>query len=336
VSTSSGIPSIISESPTRRIDELLNRPLFRVDSLACMGAAQVIRHYRARSENTPWGHLPSSIQLTFKLAFIAACHQINWDYLQSRLAENLLCDDCKQLPQRLAKLHASDVQTWLSDYHKPLRIRAKERAQLMRDVGQKLLAHYGGDSSNLLREADYRLEGPSGFLSKLDIFEAYKEDPLRKKSHVLVQDLTREEIARFHDEDKIEPAIDYHIMRLYLRSGRVAPLFSEVGEVLKGRSRPRPRLVKLLRKAVGEALGLTAFYAGLNVSATNYIEWQIGRSICLGEAPPNCLQQRPLTNLDPDIRTLFHSSCPYIGFCLAYTDDKWRALKEPDFVKSFY
>jgi hypothetical protein len=319
----------------RRIDELLNKELFRIDSVACMSAAQVIRNYQARVEDVPWGTLPVPTQLTFKLAFVAICHQINWDFLQSRLASNLLVDGGGDLSKRLSMLTAPELHSWLHDYHKPERVRATERAQLIRDVGHKLLAQYEGNPLRLLEAANYRLTGPSGFVAQLDIFDAYREDPLRKKSHVLIQDIAREGTVRFFDEDKVEPAIDYHIMRLYLRTGRVAPIHSEVAEVLKGRPRPRPRLVKLLRQAVGEALALTAFYANLTISATNYVEWQIGRSICTNDAP-NCVMRRKNLDIDPDVALLFHSSCPYIEFCVANKDQEWRALREPDFAKSFY
>src|SRR5687768_7092337 len=112
----------------RRIDELLNRDLFRVNSLACMSAAQTIRGYRPRIDSMPWGTLPLPVQLTFKLAFVAVCHQINWDFLQARLANILLRPVPGNLPEYLSKISAVEVRSWLQDYHRPERIRASERA----------------------------------------------------------------------------------------------------------------------------------------------------------------------------------------------------------------
>jgi hypothetical protein len=319
----------------RRIDELLKKDIFRVNSMACMSAAQVIRDYRARIEEMPWGKLPLKVQLTFKLAFVAICHQINWDFLQGQLAKELLADGGGRILERLSGVSALELRSWLSGYHRPDRIRAGERAELLRDFAGTLITHCDGEPERLLSAAKQRVAGASGFLAQLDVFEAYRQDPLRKKSNVLVQDIVREGIVKFLDEDNIEPAIDYHIMRLYLRTGRVAPVYHEVADILKGRPRPRARLVKLLRQAVGEALALTAFYAGLTISATNYVEWQIGRSICAKDSP-NCVAGREVSEIDPDVAALYQARCPYLHFCLAYKSEEWRSLREPDFAKSFY
>ena len=79
--------------------------------------------------------------------------------------------------------------------------------------------------------------------------------------------------------ENIKPAIDYHVMRLYLRTGKV------IFEQLKGLPRPRARLVRLLRSTVAEALRLTANYSKLTIPDVNYIEWQLGRNICINEQP---------------------------------------------------
>ena len=91
-------------------------------------------------------------------------------------------------------------------------------------------------------------------MARLDRFQAFRDDPLRKKSNVLVHEIVRDRIANFDNSTQIAPAIDYHIMRLYLRSGRVLPLHRETLDLLKKNSAPRPRLVKLLREAVSEAV----------------------------------------------------------------------------------
>ena len=147
-----------------------------------------------------------------------------------------------------------------------------------------------------------------------------------------MHDLVRVGIARFTVEDTIEPAVDYHIMRLYLRTGRVAPLHRSTLELLKHDSRPRARLIKLLRETVGEALALTAFYAKVPIPTLNSREWQLGRKIC-ERTRPRCSDVEDAVR---DQLALNSSSCPYSGFCRAAADPEWRALREPDHSKSFY
>lgn len=320
----------------RRIDQILGVNLFKVDSISCSLNASTFSNYRANVEKTPWGELPLNNQLIFKIAFISICHQFNWDFLQNRLAEKLLqFDDPKEIINVLSNIDARIIKDWLYDYPKPERIKAAERASLLRDVGNKISEICKYDSTQLYESSDHYVGGDSGFIKNLDIFQAYNLDPLRKKSYVLVHDLVREKILHFNDEKNIEPAIDYHIMRVYLRTGRVIPTRIEAFEELKGKPKPRARLVKLLRKSVSEALKACAFYSKLSVPDVNFIEWQIGRTVCTKESP-NCQRKSDLPDLDQDIRKLFKGHCPFIAYCNAFNNPEWRKLEEPNFKKTFY
>jgi hypothetical protein len=187
----------------------------------------------------------------------------------------------------------------------------------------------------LVRLSGNHMSGPTGFVAQLDAFEPYRGDPLRKKSYVLVQDLIREGTVVFEDEASLEPAIDYHVMRLYLRTGRVVPVFNVVSEALKGKPVHRPRLVQKLREAVAEALKLTASYAELTVAAVNYVEWQLGRTVC-DVRRPGCVRTTRQDGLDPDIARLFEGNCPFQRFCNAKDDPEWRRLREPNLPTTFY
>lgn len=319
---------------TRRLASVLDRPIFRVDQLACAAAAETIRAYHASLDTMPWGTLPPANQLVFKLAFVAICHQFNWDFLQDRLAKHILAEDQQHMIRRISATRSDELQEWLAGYDKPERIQATRRAAMLRDVGKELLA-CGGDALALVALAGNRIDGLTGFVNQLNRFEAYRLDPLHKKSYVLIQDLVREGIVRFEDEDSLRPAIDYHIMRLYLRSGRVVPLHDVVADELRGKPRPRPRLVHLLREAVGEALQVTASYARLSIPEMNYVEWQLGRSVCERDTPA-CLKTERPAGLDADIARIFVGNCPYIGFCQACRDPERRKLQEPRFVSTFY
>jgi hypothetical protein len=323
------------DSRSQRLASVLNRPIFKIDELACLQAADAIRAYRARVEATPWGHFPRASQLTFKLAFVAICHQFNWDFMQERLARHLLTADPSEMVRRLVRIRADDFNEWVTGYNRPHRIKAAERAEMLRAIGSGLQQKFDGDVLTLVSRASGKLEGATGFLQQLDAFEPYRADPLRKKSNVLVQDLVRERIVNFEDETTIRPAVDYHIMRLYLRTGRVVPMYTVVADALKGMPRPRPRLVKLLREAVAEALQTTAGFAKLSVAEINYVEWQIGRSIC-HRLRPLCTTPAGKVELDPDIAALFDGPCPYASFCPAYRDSEWRRLSEPNLVSRFY
>jgi hypothetical protein len=255
---------------------------------------------------------------------------MNWDFLSERLSP--LFDAKGRDARVLSTTTAREVDAWLAGYHRPERIKPKERAALLRDVGATIVREFKGNAVSLLKGAGRRLHGHDGFMERLDRFQAFREDPLRKKSSVLVHEIVRDGIANFEDSSQIAPAIDYHIMRLYLRSGRVVPLHPETLDLLKKDSAPRPRLVKLLREVVSEAVSLTAFYAAMSIPEVNSLEWQIGRDVC-DRGRPNCSGG----NFSIAARFgLASDGCPYAGFCRAFADKEWRMLREPDLKKSFY
>ena len=152
-----------------------------------------------------------------------------------------------------------------------------------------------------------------------------------------MHDLVRERILGFSDTENIKPAVDYHLIRIYLRTGRVVPRSETVAEYLKGGAElpVTQRLDTLMREAVEEAVSLTAFYASLSVPDVNYIEWQLGRNVCTRDRP-KCLDESDLTQIPSDVRALFLGPCPYFAFCPSYRDPSWRAMSEPEFKSSFY
>jgi hypothetical protein len=311
------------------LDRALEGPAFSMDPLACAAGAQTLRKLRKQPEQMPFAG-PLGPELLFRLSLAAVCHQINWDFLSERLRQAFRAEHVDA--RTLSTLTATDVDRWLAGYHRPERVKSKRRAALLRDVGTLILTDFQGKAELLLEGLASRLYGPDGLLHRMDRFQAFREDPLRKKTNVFVHEIVRDGIAKFEDSTRIAPAIDYHIMRLYLRSGRVFPLHNETLELLKRDCSPRPRLVKLLREAVSEALSLTSMYAGMSIPEVNALEWQIGREVC-DRGNPHCTDGNSSL---ADRLGMTDGRCLFSGFCRAFADEDWRNLREPDLKKSFY
>jgi hypothetical protein len=320
---------------------------FTVDDMACMEHADVLKKYERPVEVFLWSSMPKEIQLTFKVAFISICHQFNWDYMQDTLAKNLLNQD-RDIVDILIGLKSTDIDTWLKDYPKKERIRAKERAGILRNVGQVLKEQYGGDLDLFYKKCngtnigDEESNTAAEFHQIMDQFLGYRTDSLRKKTNVLTHDLYKEAIIDFADEKNVRPAVDYHIMRTYVRTGRVVPIDPILFRYLEGAPNPRGSLVRQLRKAVSEAEKLTAFYAGLNVADVNYIEWQIGRSICENK-DPLCVSENKSFITAEDIYPLCSGSCPFINNCRSYNDysgfkdlSQFISFEEPKYISTNY
>ncbi len=323
----SGLPNQnVRSQRTLPFDRLLSHhKLFDIDEIACRASANIIRSVNRASHQAP-----EQKSILFLLALSAICHQMNWDFLSGRLKAYFSAHAVDAVA--LSKVTARDIIEILGDYHRPERIRAAERANLLRDLGAEIISRYDNDPEGLIAAAKGHLYGSAGLMTLLDHFEAFREDPLRKKSNVLIHEVVRQKVGRFEDEAQIAPAVDYHIMRLYLRTGRVVPVHAATLMLLQSNSAPRQRLVKLLREGVSEALSLTAFYTGMSVPEVNTFEWQIGRQIC-DRVHPECQEVKeavPGTNIGPG------QTCPNASFCRAFHDAAWRSLREPDLKKRFY
>lgn len=316
------------------IDRALSGDPFRVDQILCQEAALRIRGYTGHRQTEAWSDLPPLSQFVFKALFISVCQQFNWDYLQNAMAGWLLPSPEKMLPQ-LGMVRSTQISQLLSGYAKPERVRPSQRAGMLRETAiylQDLMQR--GVLDELLARRE--LAGTRGFYAVMQTIPAYAEDELEKKVRVLAHDLHREGIIDFIDPQNLKPAIEYHILRLYLRSGRVYPVHPSVREALRTRNlNPRDRLVKLLRRRVEEAMAFTSHYSGIDVASLNYLEWQMGRAICIPEVPPNCLTP-PHDQLPSDVSALCRSSCALSTFCRALNQPSYGWFNEPQFDKAIY
>jgi hypothetical protein len=322
------------------LDRDLDGDPFRVDLFRCRDAALVLAPFRDRHAVEPWTDLPGIEQFVFKTLFISVCHQMNWDVLQSAMAEWLLPDVRSRL-DALAATTPRQISVLLQDYPKQERVRAVERSRMLRETAQNLkeMLAAGGRLSKLLENP--LLGGPSGFYDTIATIPAFTGDPFDKKARVLAHDLHREGIVTFGDPENMRPAVEYHLIRLYLRSGRVVPTSDAVRDELLGGDRPaRPRLVKLLRGAVDVAMRQTALYSGIDIASLNYLEWQIGRSICVEElgpelAPLHCKAPAPI-DMPEEVRALAPCQCPFANFCSSLNELSYPWFREPQFQKSIY
>lgn len=322
----------------KKIEELLaTKKAFSVDHIACMLHAEIIKKYERPYEIFSWSEETKEVQLFFKVAFISICHQFSWDFLQAKLAHNILQKDQNPLDV-VSNVTSKEIAFWLSDYPKKERIKEKERARILRNVGSVIKEKFNSSLKDFYEACNKASLQNGDFHKLLDNFEGYKSDPLRKKTNVLSHDLLKEKIIEFADQDFIKPAIDYHIMRLYVRTGRVVATHPIVLDFLKGAPNPRGSLVQQLRSAVSEAEILTAYYANLNVADVNYIEWQIGRSICKN-INPGCENAKNTNNILPvDIKKLcLKKNCPYKEICLSFNHIKdYLTLEEPKYISTYY
>lgn len=314
------------------IDRALAGNPFSVDPTQCLLAADKLRGYSPATSSQLWSGTPTSAQIVFKLFFVAICHQVNWDFLQRRMFEQFFAVDFHHMISAATNASSAEIENLLLGYHRPERVRASERAKYLRTTSIGLQSRFNGDPQKLVQAK--RVFGEGGLLDLLKQLPAYSEDPLSKKSNAFAQELARERIVEFQDADRIPPAIDYHLIRLYLRNGRVFATDPHIFNALRSGTTHRMRLVRLLREEVSKALELTASYANLAIHELNYLEWQIARNRCERDFT-NCDGAWPADLIDPDVSSL-GDCCPLKESCNAYAMPQWKAMLEPEIKKAFY
>ena len=260
----------------------------------------------------------------------AICHQINWDYLRKAVFKKTLQQPKWLEAEALSVISESEVTAMLADYNKPERIRANQRTRLLQSIGMLASRHKGfmrlflSESGVLLSEEQIR----NNLLECI----AFSEDPGEKKLQLLFQKLSNHprlaDMARFS-----KPAVDYHLVRCFLRRGLISPKtklgveFIDSVEIQRHES-----TVGALRQLCGHLIQDISSYTGLSISAINQIEWHVGRSICT-EKKPDCFLEYP----DADWIRGEYSMCPFNTTCCALNyNQKLLHIMEPNYIGTSY
>ena len=323
------------------LDRALSKNPFRIDLFKCHEMGIRLRHYKAEPNVEPWSDAPAIDQFIFKTLFISICHQMNWDVLQAAMADWVLPSSSLRL-EEFAATSPSKISELLDHYPKKERVRPTEREAMVRSTAAALKRLIEEEPAFSSFFAEPILDGVSGFYELISCVPAFNGDPLDKKARVLAHDLYREGILPFRDPENLRPAVEYHLLRLYLRTGRVHPINNAVRDELVGESKPvrRDRLVRLLRETVDEAMRYTATCAGLDVATLNYLEWQLARNLCVPELggariSEFCMAPTEL-KLPEDIFAITPDGCPFRAECSSLNDPVYGWYREPTFQKAIY
>ena len=187
----------------------------------------------------------------------------------------------------LAKLTADEVRGWLRSDDGVEPPDPEVRAALLRDIGSKLLALYGGSALRLLEESGGWLrrhpEPGRGLLDHLRVFIAYN-DPVEKKSHLLAKFLERRGLFRARDVWHKHVPVDNHVVRLSLRMGLVKPLegFQSLFEAWS-QGVVGDETDVYIRMVVRRAWDLVARRAGIDPYVLDDLLWSGGRACCSRE-----------------------------------------------------
>ena len=270
--------------------------------------------------------------------FVSICHKTNWDILHSRIYEIAAKRYTSIASDALCNISAGEFRNLFGGFIREEKRWDIERCEILDDIG--CTANKLREEGVCVRDLDSVTLGNEGGLYEwLDKYYAYSSDPLRKKSRVLVHQLLRYNIINVRDEYNILPAIDYHLIRLYVRTGRVVPQRQEILERLKIDKTARVEFQTALRRAVEDAMWHTSAEAEIRIDVLNHYEWQIGRSFCLRERT-RCerpyLAEKPIDRQLVDQAKELDGKCPLYLVCGSRIDERLLELKDPSSAKIYY
>lgn len=251
-----------------------------------------------------------NVSIACEVICAAICHQMNWDYLRHAVFEKTHRNVSWVNPERLSFISETDVYSMFANYNKPERIRASERTLFLRQIGE--LARKHGNFSNLFMDNEGNLWPETRIRSNLLDCKVFSHDPSEKKLQLLFQKLSSYR-ALSHLEYYCKPAIDYHLIRCYLRRGLIFPKNKLATEFMLSTEISRKEsTMAALRQLCSTLMQRISTYTDLSINSINQIEWHIGRSICI-EKNPDCL----LCNSDAKWIKQKYEKCPFYNSCCA-------------------
>ncbi len=280
-------------------------------------------------EKIVFTNFPLNTAIVCEIICSAICHQMNWDFLRETIRDKTEANIEWLSPNYLSQITEEEVFEMFANYPKYERIRKDERTKILRCVGYWLKKFDPIESAFLNINGDLLeyTEIRNNFLS----CNAFSNDPEEKKIQLLLQKLSA--FSKLSGLSKYyQPAIDYHLVRCYLRRGLLVANTKYAKDFLYNSDIERKESTMAgIRRLCSELLLNICEYTDLDTNVVNQIEWNIGRSICIRDNPDCFLKSEDAKWLKSKFDV-----CPYFTSCAARNNDKLLHLNEPMYKGSSY
>lgn len=228
----------------------------------------------------PFANLPILHRLQCLFYACAICHNINWDFLCRHIIIHIFNNTNGFDPNKLIEFEIHTFRGLFKEYDKPYKIEAETRLDIIRILANETNL---GFFKSLLQASS--LYGPGGFLTMINKLKIFGEDPLHKKSNLLAHFVLREKMIQVVDQGYLEPAIDYHVIRVYLRTGKVNVRSDELRRRLVLKDKFKLEEIILLRYHIAETMRTFCSKYNRCMAQLCFVDWIVGREYCHAETP---------------------------------------------------
>ncbi len=172
--------------------------------------------------------------------------------------------------------------------------------------GWVMRSKWPGGYAELVDHANQSDTPVATLVKHLSNLPGYMSDPLRKKANLLAIILANrpENFLRATDHHNIEPIVDYHMMRVSLRTGCVQILDQDLERRNKARLWIDAPEEFEIRQATSQAITEIVRRTSSTVAAIDGLFFKVGRTWCLETEEPKC-EECPLSNGCQRNRRLF-------------------------------
>jgi len=191
------------------------------------------------------------------------------------------------MPEKLRSIDYDTLKDVFRTSAGTLPVGLQERGDLLRDAANTLLTKYHGDLSELFEKSKNLLLSPipkdRGVLERLKAFKAY-QDPLGKKSFLLVKLLRRKKLLAVADQENIRVPVDHVLMTIGLRTGMIL-VEEATSKSLLEKALLDEKSIDSLRRVTALAFQRVAEYSSLPPDHFDDLLWAFGRE-CFKFPPP--------------------------------------------------
>jgi len=164
--------------------------------------------------------------------------------------------------------------------------------QLHQAHGHAMKRQWPGGYQDIVRQANATPKPVQAILRTLGGLPGYMSDPMAKKANLLAVILGArpEGFLQTKDPENIAPIVDYHMMRVCLRTGLVNIENADLERRLCTRMWVDPTEELAIRQATGRAILNLVEQTGCSVAAIDGLFFKIGRKHCVETEEPTCGQ----------------------------------------------
>lgn len=253
-----------------------------------------------------------------------------WDFLLRAFSAQAAADASLLSPQNMSAFTATDLLRLLTSHSAETQVKLTDldrRAAILRTTAEELLRTFDGSVTTLLGRADQRAGGLTGAYALLEQLSAF-QDPLQKKSSAFLMTVHFSKRWTIRDQDSIQPMIDYHRMRVLLRTGCIEIDDPRAAQRLRAQLPVEPELETEIRRISLDVCSKLPGLANMPMFDFDVLLWAHARSCCRHE--PMCVSRKAENDsFGSYLDMVDNTRCVFEGWCPGSVKAETRAYWEP-------